>query len=149
MELIRKTKAKYCNETLTSSTNKSKMSLNIINSEIGTASNKKFPQTEFKLGIKTISMKQPAKSFNNYFLNSVVDLITRPPKTESVIFSLRESCPHEFPQIINIPITGTEDNMHNIFIKNENSCGFDGLSNTILKLCGSQISKPLTFTINH
>jgi len=47
MELIRKTKAKYYNEMLTSSTNKSKMSLNIINSEIGTASNKKFPQMEF------------------------------------------------------------------------------------------------------
>jgi len=62
-------------------------------------------------------MKQLAKSLNNYFLNSIDDLIARPPKTESTIFSLRETCPHEFPQIINIPVTGTEDNMHNIFIK--------------------------------
>jgi len=62
-------------------------------------------------------MKQLAKSLNNYFLNSIDDLIAWPPKTESTIFSLRETCPHEFPQIINIPVTGTEDNMHNIFIK--------------------------------
>jgi hypothetical protein len=93
------------------------MSWNIINSEIGTASNKKFTQTEFKLGTKNISTKQSANSFNNYFLSSVDDIITQPPKTESAIISLRESFPHEFPQIINIPNTGTEDNMHNIFIK--------------------------------
>jgi len=77
----------------------------------------KFTQTEFKFGTKNISIKQSAKSFNNYFLNSVVGIITQPPKTESAIFSLWESFPHEFPQILNIPIIGTEDNVHNIFIK--------------------------------
>ena len=41
-KVIRKTKAVYYNEMLTSSTNKSKMFWNIINSETGTASNKKF-----------------------------------------------------------------------------------------------------------
>jgi len=54
---------------------------------------------------------------NYYEYNSVDALITQPPKTELAIFSLRESFPHEFPQIINIPITGTEDDMHNIYIK--------------------------------
>lgn len=50
---------------LTSSTNKFKMSCNIINNEIGTVSNKRFTQTEFKGGNKSISMKQSAKIFSN------------------------------------------------------------------------------------
>ena len=53
-------------------------------------------------------MKQSAKIFNNYFINPVDELITQKPKTELAIFSLRESFPHKFPQIINIPITETE-----------------------------------------
>ena len=35
--------------------------------------------------------------------------------------------------------------MHNFFIKNKTSCGNDGLSNKILKLCGRHISKPVTY----
>ena len=42
---------------LTSSRNKPKMSWNIINNEIGTASNKRFTQTKLKLGNKIISTK--------------------------------------------------------------------------------------------
>ena len=53
-------------------------------------------------------MKQSAKTFNNYFINSVGELITQQPKTESAIFSRRKSFHHEFPQIISIPITETE-----------------------------------------
>jgi len=49
----------------------------IINNETGTASNKKLTLTEFKLGTKNISMKQPAKIFNNYVINSVDELITQ------------------------------------------------------------------------
>jgi len=47
--VIREPIEMYYNEMLTSSTNKSKMSWNIINNEIGTASNKTFTQTEQKL----------------------------------------------------------------------------------------------------
>ena len=63
------------------------------------------------------------------------------------MFSLRESLPYEFPQIINTPITETSY-MHDISIKNKTSCGYDVLSNKILKLCGSQISKPITYIYN-
>jgi len=38
--------------------------------------------------------------------------------------------------------------MYNIFIKNKTSCGYHSLSNKILKLCGSQISKHLTHIYN-
>jgi hypothetical protein len=65
------------------------------------------------------------------------------------MFSLRESFPYEFPQIINIPITETEVIWTTSSIKNKTPCGYDGLSNEMLKLCGSQISKPLTFTVHH
>jgi hypothetical protein len=88
---------------LSSSTNKSKTSWNIINNETDTASSKKF-----KLGNKVIGTNQSAKIFNNYIINSVDELITRQQKIESALFSLRESFPYEFTQIINIPITDAE-----------------------------------------
>jgi len=40
----------------------------IYYNEIGTASNKKFIQTEFKLGNKNICTKQSSKIFNNYII---------------------------------------------------------------------------------
>jgi hypothetical protein len=55
--VIRKAKGMCYNEMLTSSTNKPKMSWNIINNESGTASNKRFTETKFKLGNKIISTK--------------------------------------------------------------------------------------------
>jgi len=65
------------------------------------------------------------------------------------MFSLRESFPYEFPQIINIPITEAEVICTVSSFKNKTSCGYDGLSNKILKLCSGQISKPVTyFSIN-
>jgi hypothetical protein len=62
-------------KSLTSFTNKSKVPCNIINNDIGIASNKRFTQTEFKLSNKNISTKQSAKIFNNYFIKSVYELI--------------------------------------------------------------------------
>jgi hypothetical protein len=67
----------YYNKLLSSSTNKSKPSWNIINNEIDTASIKKFTQTEFKLGNKIIGTNQSPKIFNNHIINSVDELITR------------------------------------------------------------------------
>jgi hypothetical protein len=107
-KVIRIAKEMYCNECL-SSTNKSKMSSNIINNDIGTASSKECTQTEFKLGNKIIGTNQSAKIFNNCFISNIGELITQQPNTDSAIFSLRESLPNEFPQIIKIPITVAED----------------------------------------
>jgi len=107
------------------STNKSKKSWKIINNEIGTASSETFNQTEFKLGNQIISTNQSAKIFKNYFINSVDELITQQPNTESAVFSLRESFPYEFPQIINIPITEAEVICAISSLKNKTSCGYD------------------------
>jgi len=51
-KLIRKAKEMYYNELLSSSAIKSKTSWNIINNEIGTASSKKFTQTDLNLVTK-------------------------------------------------------------------------------------------------
>jgi len=82
--------------------------------------------------------------FNNFFTNSVDELITQHQKTELAIFSLPESFPRVFSQIINIPLTETEVIGTVSAIRNKTSCGYDGLSNKILKQCGNQFSKPLT-----
>jgi len=168
----------YYNKLLSSSTNKSETSWNIINplnaelnpiyhllallgahpilhisrigvnNETDTASSKKFTQTEFKLGNKIIGTNQSAKIFNNYIINSVDELITWQPKIESALFSHRESFPYEFPHIINIPVADAEVICAISSLKNKTSCGYGGLSNKILKLCSSQISKPSKFSIN-
>ena len=113
------------------------MSCNIISNDIGTVSNKRFTQTEFKLGNKNISTKQSAKIFNNHFISSVYELITKQPKIESAVFSFRGSFPCEFQQIINIPFTETEIIFTISSIKTK--------PNKIIELCGSQISKPLAY----
>ena len=64
------------------------------------------------------------------------------------MFSLRESFLYEFPQIINIPITEIEFIYTISSLKNKTSCGYDGLSNKILKLCSSLIFKPITYIYN-
>jgi hypothetical protein len=139
-KVTRKAKEVYYNDPITSSTTKSKTSWNIINSEIGKASNKRYTETEFNLGSKTININQAAKTFNNYFINSVDEVITQDSNSELALSSLRESFPYEFPQINNIPITEAEVISTISSLKNKTSCGYDGLSNKILKLCGSHIS---------
>ena len=64
------------------------------------------------------------------------------------MFSLRESFPYEFPQIINMPITETKVICTISSLKNKTLCGYDGLSNKLLKLHGNQISKPITCIYN-
>jgi len=64
------------------------------------------------------------------------------------MFSLRESFPYEFPHIIKIPITEAEVICAVSSLKNKTSCGYDGLSDKILKLCSNQISKPITYILN-
>jgi hypothetical protein len=88
---VRKAKEMHYNELLISSTNKSKTSWNINIIDIGTAYNKKIIETGFKFGNRNISTNQSAKIFNNYFINSVDELITWQPYTEPAMFSLRES----------------------------------------------------------
>jgi hypothetical protein len=104
--------------------------------------------SECKFGNRNISTKQSAKIFNNHTTNYVDELITQQPNNESLIFSLMESFPYEFPQIINIPVTETQVICTISSLKNTTSCGYDGLSSNVLELCSNQISKTTTFIFN-
>jgi hypothetical protein len=44
-----------------------------------------------------------------------------------------------------IPITKAEVVVTVNSMKNKTSCGYGGLSNKIIKLCGERIAKPLTY----
>jgi len=146
-KVIQKAKEVYYNELLSSSTNKSKMSWNILIMKLVLCPVRSLLRQNLTL-VKNTSTNQPAKIFNNYFINSVDKLITQQPKTGSPMFSLRESLVYEFLQIINIPVTETEGICIISSLKNKTLCGYNGLSNKILKLCGSQISKPITYIYN-
>jgi len=147
-KVIRKGKEIYYNELLSLSTNKSKTYWNVIYNEIGTASSKHFSQTESKHCNKNINIYLPAKISNNYVTNCVDELITYQPKTESAMCSLTELFRYEFPHIISIPMNETEVICTISSLKNKTLCGYGGLSNKILKLCGRQIFKPLTYVYN-
>jgi hypothetical protein len=58
---------------------------------------------------------------------------------------IKRLCTYEFPQIISIPVTETGVICTISPLKNKTSCGYDGLSNKILKLCGRHISIPVTY----
>jgi hypothetical protein len=66
----------------------------------------------------------------------------RPNKScVDLLLLLREAFPSDLPQIINIPITVSEVTCSILSLKSKNSCGCDGLSNKMLKLCGQHVSK--------
>jgi len=59
---------------------------------------------------------------------------------------LRNSFPDGFPEIITVPIPEAEITFTIASLKSNNSSGYDGISNKILKLCGEYLSRPLVFT---
>jgi hypothetical protein len=73
-------------------------------------------------------------------------LINEYPKN-GVQFSIRKNLFNKFPEIVNIPITSAEVLSSMFSLKSKNSCGYDGLSNEIIKLCGKQINKPFIYII--
>jgi hypothetical protein len=134
---------------LTASTNKSKAPWKIINNETGHAPKNKFFPPELRSGSKKIPISKAAEYFNTYFISSVDKLINQYPKNEGVQFSVRKNLFDKFlPEIVNISITSAEVLSSIFSLKNKTSCGYDGLSNKIIKLCGEQITVPLTYIYN-
>jgi hypothetical protein len=60
---------------------------------------------------------------------------------------LRNLFPDGFPEIT-IPIPEAEIICTVASLKSNNSSGYDGISNKILKLCGEYLGRPLVFTID-
>jgi hypothetical protein len=75
-------------------------------------------------------------------------LISQHFNNENSLLPLQECFSDKFPEIVNIPVTAAEVLSSVLSLKNKTSCGYDGLSNKIIKLCGKQITKPLTYIYN-
>ena len=61
---------------------------------------------------------------------------------------LKKYYPSEFPPMQIVPITEGEIRSITSSLMSKHSLGYDGISSKILKLCGNQISKSLTFICN-
>jgi hypothetical protein len=147
-KVIRKAKAKYYEGLIMTASNKTKESWKIINRENGKESKKKPSYSDLREGNVTIGNQNVAKAFNAYFFSSVNKLVGQ--STNNVCF-LPLVC--EYPtdrksEIVNIPITEAEVANTINSLKNKTSSEYDGLSNKIIKLCGEQIAKPLTYIYN-
>ena len=85
------------------------------------------------------------RHLTHIFFSSVNKLVGQ--SSNNVCF-LPLSCEYstdKISEIVNIPITEAEVLSTINSLKNKSSCGYDGLSNKIIKLCGEQIAKPLTY----
>jgi hypothetical protein len=71
------------------------------------------------------------------------------PDFYPAIVLLKKAYPDIFPKIINIPVTDAEVKHTISSMKNKKSSGYDGITNTILKLGADYISKPLTIIFNN
>jgi hypothetical protein len=89
-----------------------------------------------------------AEAFNSYFLSSVNELICYTPSSTCYLPLSRECSAANISDIVNIPVTKAEVLSTINSLKNKTSCGYDGVSNKIVKLCGEQIVKPLTSIIS-
>jgi len=97
-------------------------------------------------------MEQPptqvAQVINNYFLNIPGNLNIQAIKNNDFISQLKKHYPYAFPPMQTVPVTEGEIRGIINSLKPKNSSGYNGISTKILKLCGSQISKPLAFIID-
>jgi len=89
-----------------------------------------------------------AKAFNSYFINITEDLNNNSSDVDKALQLLRKSYPESTPVMKLIPVTETEVREIIKSLKNKNSSGYDEISNSMLKYCVNEISKPLTYIFN-
>jgi hypothetical protein len=89
-----------------------------------------------------------AQDINNYFLNIPGNLNLQATINNDCISLLEKYYPDEFPPMQTVPVPEGEIRCIINSRKPKNSSGYEGISTKILKLCGSQISKPLAFIID-
>jgi hypothetical protein len=91
---------------------------------------------------------QAAEVMNNYFLNITGNLNIQAVKDNNPISLLKKHYPYTIPPMQTVPVTEGEIRGIISSMKPKNSSGHVGISTKILKLCGSQISRPLAFIID-
>jgi hypothetical protein len=89
-----------------------------------------------------------AEVINNYFLNITGNLNIQAVKDNNPISLLKKHYPYAFPPMQTVPVTEGEIRAIISSVKPKNSSGYDGIPTKILKLCGSQINKPLALIID-
>jgi hypothetical protein len=99
----------------------------------------------FKIGDRVVLTDKAAGAFNNYFLNITENLNVQSVKNNSPISFLRDSYPSGFPPMNIIPVTEAEIKIIINSLKAKDSSGYEEISSKILKLCGTQLSKPLSY----
>jgi hypothetical protein len=90
-----------------------------------------------------------ADAFNTSFLTITENINVHQEVRGDAISFLKEAVPRKFPGIKTISTTETEIKSLIHSLRAKNSSGYDGITNKILKVCASLISRPLTHIYNH
>jgi hypothetical protein len=75
-------------------------------------------------------------------------IVTESLNVQNVLFHFRDSHPRSFPPMNIIPVTEAEIKSISYSSKAKDSSGYEEISSKILKLCGTQLSKPLSYICN-
>jgi hypothetical protein len=90
-----------------------------------------------------------AKAINIYFANIAEDLNDNSSDMDKAWQSLKRSYPESSSEMKLIPVTEIEVFDRIKSLKHNNSSGYDGISNNILKHCVNKISKTMTFIFSY
>lgn len=136
-KIIKLTKRSQNNYYIQQSTNKSKATWNVINTDKNTYPNEPI----LKIIHKDIIMTDPkdiANIFNDYFINQLVET-----RKTSVIY------PTSYPQSMFMPPTTPQQIISTIRgLKNTNTVGYDEIRTKIIKQSSTVIAPHLSFIIN-
>jgi hypothetical protein len=147
-KVIREAKKKYYNQLISSSDNKIKTTLKIIEIEAGKNKiNDRLPQS-FQNNGKKINFDDAAQTFSKYFIILTENMNMKNADVHSAISYLYSYFPNGFPKMKISPVAETEITRAIMSLKSKNSSSYDGISNKILKLCREKISKPLVYIFN-
>jgi hypothetical protein len=138
----------YYNNIISQCENKSKTSWRILRNKIGIIKNNKELQTTYKIENQCIRTNSAANTLNDYFINIMDTLPINKFDIDHAVQLLQNSFPQGFPDMPSIPITETEIISTIKSLKSKHSSGYDGISKTILKVCGQYVGKPLAYIYN-
>jgi hypothetical protein len=142
---IREATRLYFNELIVKSENKVKTTWKIIKNLMKKHQHSRHVFPTLKVDGMEQSSTQAVEVFNNYFLNITGNLNIQAAKDNNPISLLKKHYPYAFPPMPTVPVTEGEIRGIISSMKPKNSSGYGGISTKILKLCGSQISRPLAF----
>jgi hypothetical protein len=144
-DVIREAKRQHCNKHVSNSSNKTRITWDIVRSVTGKLTNVNTVQ-ELEVNGKVIRNRQNIADFLNFFL-SMVDDINNNPITMKPLSYLRQVADHSYPRIKYHMVTTLE--LAEIkSLKTKGSHGYDEISVKILKFSSPFIISLLTYISN-